>query len=539
MMDPRQWRSGMTALRILCIILLSVWAADRLIVRWREERADRRLVVLVDWSEVRDMAARLGIPEDRLLERLYASGANGLLVGSSCVQDYFSKARSVSSPAAAGSVARNLTDRHISPSLRDWERIKDAEAGYDPDLLDKAARAGFHIVFRVNNDPWLPKDKLFQELREAGDARGESGYLLNTDEVPGGPESLPDWRSLVDGTTRIQLLFEFHPAKSTTMLAHAAPAATWRAHTIAPNELKDLTPGQVLARWRRAVEERSCRFLLVHVSPNAALPAYLDGISALRQDFVKRGWEIAWPRPRMTRSFPSFSQRRLAPWAAFFVAILTPVAALLFGLRKKSWEAFAQIFLITLGGSCVTAALADSPLTRIEIEPFRGIKIAFLAAWLGCFLCLYTWDELKDQLLKSVRRIDILAGLAAAAVMGYIFVRMGNAGAGWKLGWEQGLRDRLEGLLVARPRFKEFAAGYPFLILGLEKCSRTKSRSFWRDGRPLIALGMIGPVSVVNTFCHLHSPLYLAFWRTANGLVLGSVIGLALLAIKKWGGKRL
>jgi hypothetical protein len=475
--------------------------------------------------------------DERLLERLSASGANALLVGSSSVQDYFSKGRSFSSRMGAERITRYLTDRRIDPSLRDWERIKDAEAGYDLELCDKARQAGFHIVFRVNHDPWLPKDKLFQELREAIDGRAESGFLLNTDEVPGGSEALPEWRLLVDGTNSLQLLFEFHPTKSTLKLAHAAPAATWRSHTIAPNELKDLTPGQLQARWRRAVEERSCRFLLIHVSPNDSLPAYLDDLSALRQDCVKRGWEIAWPRPRMSWTLPSFAQRRLAPVAALLAAILTPVTALLLGLRKRHWDAFAHILLITLGGSCVTAALAESPLTRIEIEPFRGIKIAFLMAWLGCFLCLYTWDELKDQLLKSVRRIDILAGLAAAAVIGYVLVRMGNAGAGWKPGWEQGLRDRFEDLLGARPRFKEFAVGYPLLILGLEEWPHAKSKSFWLDGRLLIALGMIGPVSVVNTFCHLHSPLYLAVWRTANGLVLGSAIGVMLLAIKKWGGQ--
>jgi hypothetical protein len=521
------------------IILLLGGAAARLAVRWREERADRRLVLLVDWLEVRDEAARLGMADDLFLQRLAASGSNALLVGSSSVEDFLRKGGSFSGHPAAERSTRYLADRSIVSSLRDWESIKDAEAGYDLELVDKARQAGFHIVFRINHDPWLPKDKLFQELREAIDGGGESGFLLNTDEVPGGPEALPEWRALVDGGSSLHLLFEFHPTKATLKLAHAAPAATWRAHTVAANELRDLTPEQLKARWRRAVEERSCRFLLVHVSPNDSLPAYLDGLSALRQDLVKRGWTIAWPRPRMTWMPPSFAQRRLAPVAALSVAILAPVAALVFGLRKKCWIAFAQILAITIGGSCLAAAIADSPLTRVEIEPFRGIKLAFLLAWLGCLFCLYTWDELKDQLLKSVRRIDILAGLAAAATIGYIFMRMGNAGTSWKLAWEQALRDRLEDLLVARPRFKEFAVGYPLLILGLEEWSQTKSKSFWLDGRFLIAIGMVGPISVVNTFCHLHSPLYLAVWRTANGLVLGSVIGLVLLTINERRGKLL
>ena len=127
---------------------------------------------------------------------------------------------------------------------------------------------------------------------------------------------------------------------------------------------------------------------------------------------------------------------------------------------------------------------------------------------------------------------------------------MGNAGAGWKLGSEQLLRDRLEDLLVARPRFKEFAIGYPLLLLGLHMRSSTASltppslfkgegdRALGEGWSLLIAIGMIGPISVVNTFCHLHSPLYLALWRTANGIVLGSAIGLALLGLVSLRAKR-
>ena len=167
---------------------------------------------------------------------------------------------------------------------------------------------------------------------------------------------------------------------------------------MATNELKDLTPGQLKARWRRAVEERSCRFLLVHVSPNDSLPAYLDGLSELRRDFVSAGGRLPGQAAGIMGTAPFF-RRRLAPLAALLAAILTPVGALLFGLRKKRWNAFALILVITLSGSCLAAALADSPLTRVEIEPFRGIKAAFFLAWLGSFFCLYTWDELKISCL--------------------------------------------------------------------------------------------------------------------------------------------
>jgi hypothetical protein len=41
-------------------------------------------------------------------------------------------------------------------------------------------------------------------------------------------------------------------------------------------------------------------------------------------------------------------------------------------------------------------------------------------------------------------------------------------------------------------------------------------------------VGVIGQVSILNTFCHTHTPLYLSLIRDVTGLVFGTVIGLAL-----------
>jgi hypothetical protein len=232
--------------------------------------------------------------------------------------------------------------------------------------------------------------------------------------------------------------------------------------------------------------------------------------------------------------------QRVGSFLALLLAIAVPVVALKSGRQSNTWGSYVAVTLLTLGGACLMAAFADNPLTRMQIVPFRGIKLAFVSAWLGCFWSLYSWSEIREQLYRPVRRVDILAALMAAALVAYLMIRMGNAGAGWKAGWEQGLRDRLEDWLVARPRFKEFGIGYPLLLLGFHVSARKKAKSFWKDGRFLIAMGMIGPISMVNTFCHIHSPLYLAFWRSANGIVLGALFGYILVKIVippgRWGG---
>lgn len=527
----------------VCLCLGAAW---RLCVRAREESADRRLTLVVDWSEVRDAAARLGLPDETLLQEVHDTGVRGLLIGASTVQDYLFTDFRFSSREEAQQVLSRLADRGIqSLSLKaegrtfrivspqtDLDRLKDVEAGFNPGLLANAWAAGFHLILRINHDPWLAKDRLFADLTKIS-GEDKIGVLLNTDEIPGGKDALAEWKDFLRDPRHLQLFFEFHPAKSALKLGAAVPAATWRAHTIPSNELKDLTAAQQTARWRRAVEERSCRFLLVHLSPSDSFATFLSALSSLHDDLQAQRWTFDWPAPRQSWTLPTALQRLIAPPAAFLLAMVTPILALGAGLRKKSYAAFTRILGITLAGASVTAALADNPWTRIEVIPFRGIRLAFALAWLGSFVLLYSWDEWKEQLTRSVRRVDILAGLAIAALVAYALIRMGNASAAWKPGWEQGIRDRLEALFVARPRFKEFAVGYPLLLLGLHVRSRARSKSFWLDGRFLIGVGMIGPVSLVNTFCHLHSPLYLAFWRSVNGMAIGTLLGLLLIAVKK------
>lgn len=81
-------------------------------------------------------------------------------------------------------------------------------------------------------------------------------------------------------------------------------------------------------------------------------------------------------------------------------------------------------------------------------------------------------------------------------------------------------RSLLEKLLTFRPRFKEFLFGYPFLMLGL-----------WTNKRYLIYLGLIGEVSVINTFIHIHTPFHVSLLRTLLGIIIGILLGLIFIRI--------
>ncbi|MGI6307699.1 MAG: DUF5693 family protein [Dethiobacteria bacterium] len=105
---------------------------------------------------------------------------------------------------------------------------------------------------------------------------------------------------------------------------------------------------------------------------------------------------------------------------------------------------------------------------------------------------------------------------------------------------ESTLRNTLEQVFGARPRFKEFALGYPLALVGLYlsagfsggvKGDRGKARRCLAFGA--LFGGVLVPISVVNTFAHTLAPLSLSLLRSCHGFWLGIIAGLLLLYLGK------
>jgi MFS family permease len=89
------------------------------------------------------------------------------------------------------------------------------------------------------------------------------------------------------------------------------------------------------------------------------------------------------------------------------------------------------------------------------------------------------------------------------------------------------VRGWLESLLVARPRTKELFIGHPALMLAFALGLRGR-----RTWLPLAALlAAIGQISIVNTLCHFHIPLYLSLLRILHGFWMGALVGAITLLI--------
>jgi len=90
------------------------------------------------------------------------------------------------------------------------------------------------------------------------------------------------------------------------------------------------------------------------------------------------------------------------------------------------------------------------------------------------------------------------------------------------------LREILESIFLARPRFKEIIIGYPALFAMIYLYKQYKQDII------LLLLGfavMMGSISMVNSFCHVFTAISISIGRTLAGLLIGTVVGLAVLAV--------
>ncbi|MDD2218012.1 MAG: DUF5693 family protein [Eubacteriales bacterium] len=188
-------------------------------------------------------------------------------------------------------------------------------------------------------------------------------------------------------------------------------------------------------------------------------------------------------------------------------------------------------------GGIVTAATISSTSFMLEIDIFRGVKISQLlpiAYFVIVFLAYYGFGEkkakigrleiidIKDMLNMSIK-VWMVIVLGILGIVGvYYILRTGHDSSLQVLSFEMLFRNKLEELLLARPRTKEFLFAFPAIML-MVYCSvrRFKLLTFVMG-----LFGVIGMTSITNTFMHIRTPLYLGFIRTGYSLLFGLILGI-------------
>ncbi|MDO4281688.1 MAG: DUF5693 family protein [Peptococcaceae bacterium] len=188
--------------------------------------------------------------------------------------------------------------------------------------------------------------------------------------------------------------------------------------------------------------------------------------------------------------------------------------------------------LVSFIGAVLMVGVLSDKAFMLKLSSFIGIKIAHVIPLVVVPFMIYIVRTSKPlALCKQLinKALDykwaILFVIAAAALMIYVS-RTGNDGASMS-GAEAGMRQFLNDTLGVRPRSKEFLIGYPATMLYLMYAA--KRPGLWLLTLPVI----IGQISLVNTYAHIHTPLLISLHRSFNGLVLGIVIGVIAVIVVK------
>jgi hypothetical protein len=218
------------------------------------------------------------------------------------------------------------------------------------------------------------------------------------------------------------------------------------------------------------------------------------------------------------------------------VAILHPAFNLPGSNTTK--RLFLVLSVTMLGPLTVVAIHADT-LFLVKGDTFLGVKLTLIAPLViatllhglnlkatspAGFVALVR-DRLSmliDITRNPILIWQVLLGGGVLVALAVMLMRSGNESSVGVSSLELQLRSLLDRVLFVRPRFKDLLF-QPFLLLSLV-LTGTK----WPLQRIAAILASIALASMVNTFCHLHTPLVISALRVGYGVLFGLIVAIII-----------
>ncbi|MCM3704264.1 DUF5693 family protein [Cytobacillus firmus] len=459
------------------------------------------------------------------------------------------------------------------PSLNSAQ-FNETPIGYTEEMITEIKKADLSVVFRMPNSLDEKNSYVFNQLLDLSDEKSNR-LLISGNEVIGYPdiEKIKRYAQKLKEENIAVYAIEFSDQVGIGTMARALDYNIIRLHSIDLNKVPSMEEG--VDRAVRAVKERNIRSLFIRVEKgsdskeallnteefiqaiNNQLPVHYKAGKAQVFDpisvpywsqlaalvaavlFISIAVQVIFSRRALF--YASLAGLFLIAAAAFLlktqillqglallVAIITPIFAVIpIKNRKGIFLTYGRAALISFAGIIIITSLLNGNEYLIKIEAFRGVKLTYIVPIL--FVMIYAL--LRD--FKSILNMKVqywhLAVIGLIGFIGLYYIsRTGNAGSVSSI--ELAFRQWLEEVLYVRPRTKEFLIGFPFFVFALYIYPLHQKISLY-----LLIPGVIGYLSIVNTFTHLHIPLYISLLRTFYSLVLGLVIGLLFIFLYKQG----
>jgi len=462
---------------------------------------------------------------------------------------------------------------------------------------DRAVRdigdAGLNAIVQIRTWNGVTPEGLGYVFDAIGKIPNLTAVAFNDPYLPGAPDLIRPLAYAMQKLDVPVVQIEFSNQVGLTGLGLLLDKNVIRLHTITLEEdaKKNYSITDMVDRYNLAATERNIRVLLAHTyykpgEPDA-LRFNLELVERIRGSLEAGGLEagaaaqlqpLAVSRPVLFltglgviaggmllafvigwgRAAPLLGLAGLLLWAAlpavdlvnparklmaFASVIIFPTLALALTVRREGASParcvllLVQTSLISLVGALLMVGLLADKGFMLKLDQFTGVKLAHvipLVLVAGIFFFRGAsreggWRRQVQQFLDQpvLVKFAVVAGVLLVALLIYVS-RTGNESAAIS-DLELQFRTLLDNLLGVRPRTKEFLLGHPLLLLLFYLG--------FRDNRyqPLLLAGVIGQVSLVNTYAHIHTPLLVSLLRSFNGLWLGILGGLVLIALWKAG----
>ncbi len=460
--------------------------------------------------------------------------------------------------------------------------------GFPEDKLAQVKEAGLLTMVQVRSWSEVTAEALEKVFTPLKNVSNLSSVFFNDEEIPGNPGLLSEVAEQIKETPAANTAaIEFYPQKGISGLAKYLDKQIIRLHTITPEEMsRRYTPDnaeEAVDRLVLAAAERNIRALLVRPfkttsgeEPLAFYQNYLDDIkTGLENEGLHVGRADMLPATPYSRVMMFFiglgviggglllsaklglgrwnlllGAAALAAWAgllyleadtarklmALAAVIIFPTLSVLTFVNRSSASlpaAMSRLVLMSLYslvGALLMVGLFAEISFMLKLNQFSGVKAAHIVPLVvgAAYFTYLTADGQKlSERIAGLAKKPVTVGLAAAgivllAAVAVYLLRTGNEGMSVSA-VELQFRTWLNEVLGVRPRTKEFLLGHPAMLVLLY--------FGYRDNRflPLLVLGIIGQISLVNTFAHIHTPLLVSLIRFFNGLWLGILIGAAVI----------
>ena len=455
----------------------------------------------------------------------------------------------------------------------------------DIDGLEAAKRSGLKIYYRPASSPGHLSDQASIMLREVNALYPISVFTPAGEYVSG----YPDVSMMARTANELHIplaVVEFSRQAGEPQLNALVSPNLLALHSVTNEEMTSRRISRAALRDRlvRAAVERSVRLLLLRSAPsntsNFRFNDYAEEVRLLAEELKSHGLNLSWPETvyadyNLNKNiFASWALSAVFIFALFrylsrmglkmnmktmyilaglsvimafivlkvpfvaritgaFTAPLIAVEASLLAMDSGRKRNIIPAFVFAVLGGLALASFFSVTSFMMRLETFSGVKLTLVLPPV-----LVLMHDLKrrihpESLIEFLSRPPLWGEIILYGVLlgGVAFIVYRSDNVANVSGFEMSIRNSLERMLVARPRTREVFLGYPCVLI----LSYLVSNNFFARYREIFRIGTaLGFSSVINSFCHFHTPLTIILLREFNGLWTGLIVGLIIVLMIKF-----